>query len=467
MVVRRLLIAPAGPVAALVAVLTVAACGGDKKAPEVAPRSGDAVAGGGGATGGATAVDAGGATVAASPVDAAAAAPVATVRADPGTTALDLLTFGQGAIPLSLTIDGVAQDELDPALRIIDGNGTPFSMVRRGGNAGTVTEIVYELPAPTTLSRLAVPSIREVPSKATTFTRQIEVFGSATAADRDYQLLAAATLETHAARDQVSELALLRSPAVRWVKIRLVGGIDLPDGVATLQFSELIGEGQQDAPALVDHFSGIWKGAGGVLMELRQASAAVTGCYDSDGNPLTGTVSGNLLKAIGVGADDQVVSAFVLAVGADGGVRGVRSTNGAPFRMYQGPTAPAGTTTKCSKQPAPKLACGAVIHAINFDFDSATIRAGAEAVLQDLYAGLAADTAKAIVIEGHTSSEGSDAHNLDLSKRRAQAVVDELVRRGLARARISAAGRGEAEPIAGNDDETGRAMNRRVEVACR
>ena len=58
------------------------------------------------------------------------------------------------------------------------------------------------------------------------------------------------------------------------------------------------------------------------------------------------------------------------------------------------------------------------------------------------------------------------AHNLDLSRRRAQAVVDDLVARGLDRKRIRATGKGSAAPIAPNTDEAGRSLNRRVEVQC-
>jgi outer membrane protein OmpA-like peptidoglycan-associated protein len=87
-------------------------------------------------------------------------------------------------------------------------------------------------------------------------------------------------------------------------------------------------------------------------------------------------------------------------------------------------------------------------------------------VLGELHAGLASESEGVIIIEGHTSSEGAAAHNLELSKRRAQAVVDDLVRRGLDRKRLRAAGKGPSVPIAPNTDENGRALNRQVEVKC-
>jgi outer membrane protein OmpA-like peptidoglycan-associated protein len=99
-----------------------------------------------------------------------------------------------------------------------------------------------------------------------------------------------------------------------------------------------------------------------------------------------------------------------------------------------------------------------------FDFDRATIRADALPILEPLFEMLRDDPGMIIEIEGHTDWVGSDAYNQGLSQRRAQAVVDWLVSRGIARERISAAGHGEGEPIATNATAAGRQLNRRVEV---
>ncbi|MBL4637608.1 MAG: OmpA family protein, partial [Kofleriaceae bacterium] len=70
---------------------------------------------------------------------------------------------------------------------------------------------------------------------------------------------------------------------------------------------------------------------------------------------------------------------------------------------------------------------------------------------------------KKIVVEGHTDSRGRDAANLDLSQRRAQAVVDYMVGRNVDRARLLAEGFGETRPISDNKTNEGRSANRRVE----
>jgi outer membrane protein OmpA-like peptidoglycan-associated protein len=69
-----------------------------------------------------------------------------------------------------------------------------------------------------------------------------------------------------------------------------------------------------------------------------------------------------------------------------------------------------------------------------------------------------------LTVEGHTDSQGSDSHNLDLSQRRADAVRTYLVERGYQGDLIKANGLGEGSPIADNASAEGRANNRRVEI---
>ena len=68
------------------------------------------------------------------------------------------------------------------------------------------------------------------------------------------------------------------------------------------------------------------------------------------------------------------------------------------------------------------------------------------------------------VIEGHTDSVGSEDYNLGLSQRRADSVKSYLMGHGIGSMRLTAAGKGEGQPLAGNDSATGRQQNRRVEV---
>lgn len=235
-----------------------------------------------------------------------------------------------------------------------------------------------------------------------------------------------------------------------------------PGGTRPLEFSEIVGNGVQEPPIPVFRFRGAWQGAG-VSLELRQQGSVVSGCYDTGGE-MTGTVTGNLLYATGIVPGSKQRSAFILGVAADGTLRGVRSTGGSPFRLYTAPKSTAGAPGRCAPPPA-TLGCGSVIHGVAFDVESATIRPESTPVLAALYEGLKGDT-RAVVIEAHTSGEGTANDNLTLSDRRAHVVVADLVRRGLAASRLQAAGAGGARPLASNDDENGRALNRRLEVTC-
>lgn len=391
------------------------------------------------------------------PTDAIVESSTASPDAQPS-----LLTFASGAIPLAVGGSGATHGAtLEEAVEAIDGSSTPYTLVR-SAPADVVTEIVIELPAPTTFTDFAVPRVHEVPSKFTTFTRDVEVLGSSTSATDGFAVLASARLTTHTRDDELSVLPVGKSTAVRWIKLRLGGGISVQTEASSFEFSEIIGHGTQEPAPLLETFAGSWR-ARGAAFDLRQDGPVVSGCYDEAGE-LDGTVTGNILRARGTASRTGVVSMFVLTVMPSGELRGLRSTNGAPFRVLASTRAPAGTKTACPRLGPPKLGCGAVIHGIGFDFDSAKIRSESEPVLARLFAGL--DRSKSIRIEGHTSSEGDDAHNRDLSQRRAQAVVDDLVARGLAKDRLVAVGRGSAAPIADNGDEAGRSLNRRVEIHC-
>ena len=71
---------------------------------------------------------------------------------------------------------------------------------------------------------------------------------------------------------------------------------------------------------------------------------------------------------------------------------------------------------------------------------------------------------RTVLVEGHTDNTGSQAHNQDLSERRANAVRSALVLMGVSRDRIETKGLGEAFPVAENNTAQNRQLNRRVEI---
>ena len=104
------------------------------------------------------------------------------------------------------------------------------------------------------------------------------------------------------------------------------------------------------------------------------------------------------------------------------------------------------------------------LRGIYFDFNKATIKPESYPVL-DSAAKILIDNPKIIVeIQGHTDNIGSEEYNKKLSLKRAQAVVNYFVQKhGIDIKRLRAVGYGEEKPIASNDTEEGRALNRRVE----
>ncbi len=99
-----------------------------------------------------------------------------------------------------------------------------------------------------------------------------------------------------------------------------------------------------------------------------------------------------------------------------------------------------------------------------FASDKSTLLSAARSRLEQVADVLLADGERRIIILGHTDSQGSDAHNLALSQRRADAVRDSLVQRGYRADLIESRGMGEGEPVAENGTANGSANNRRVEI---
>lgn len=103
---------------------------------------------------------------------------------------------------------------------------------------------------------------------------------------------------------------------------------------------------------------------------------------------------------------------------------------------------------------------------VNFAFNSAELRPGAESTLQEVGRVLTGRPDDRMELVGFTDSVGPEAYNQQLSLRRAEAVRDYLLRSfpGLTASRFDVRGMGEAQPVADNSTEEGRSQNRRVEV---
>ena len=101
---------------------------------------------------------------------------------------------------------------------------------------------------------------------------------------------------------------------------------------------------------------------------------------------------------------------------------------------------------------------------VTFASDSANISSGFYSALNGIAQSLNNYPETRIQVNGYTDSTGNDAHNQELSQRRANAVAQYLVAQGVSSSRIVANGFGSSNPIASNSTQEGRLQNRRVEI---
>jgi len=130
--------------------------------------------------------------------------------------------------------------------------------------------------------------------------------------------------------------------------------------------------------------------------------------------------------------------------------------DGVPDNLDKCPGTPKGARVN-------KFGCW-VLDNVLFDFDKSNIKPQFFYFLDEAAAVFAQNPNLNVRIEGHTDNIGTAAYNMKLSLRRANAVVDYLVKKGIAKDRLTAEGFGFTRPVATNDTKEGRALNRRVEL---
>ena len=171
----------------------------------------------------------------------------------------------------------------------------------------------------------------------------------------------------------------------------------------------------------------------------------------------------------------------------ESGCEGDADGDGVVDRLDQCPDTPAGTTVDEKGCPPaapepPQDGCRApapgepidlegcatgeavVLKGVNFEVNSSRLTANAKVILNQVADSLAAASGMRVEIGGHTDAQGSDSFNQKLSERRAQAVKDYLVARGIDAGRLESKGYGESQPVDSNETAEGRELNRRVEM---
>lgn len=102
---------------------------------------------------------------------------------------------------------------------------------------------------------------------------------------------------------------------------------------------------------------------------------------------------------------------------------------------------------------------------IQFEFNSSVLKTSSYATLETIAQQIKNSGNTKFLVNGHSSAEGTEARNMALSIDRANAVKAYLVNNGIASSRLITKGFGESQPVADNSTESGRALNRRVEIS--
>lgn len=123
----------------------------------------------------------------------------------------------------------------------------------------------------------------------------------------------------------------------------------------------------------------------------------------------------------------------------------------------------ASNTSKPVANPEPDLNHTQILQHVYFETGKANLKPESSTELDELLDKLQKHPAWHITVSGHTDNIGDENINLDLSRRRAEAVIEYLAAKGISRNRLAAKGYGSSTPVASNDTKEGRNRNRRVE----
>jgi outer membrane protein OmpA-like peptidoglycan-associated protein len=197
------------------------------------------------------------------------------------------------------------------------------------------------------------------------------------------------------------------------------------------------------------------------LMMMVMSALLLTGCKS-----LTGTQKGAAIGTAGGAAAGAIIgrtagnTAVGAVVGATvGGVTGAVIGNKMDQQAEE-------MKKKLPEANVERVGEGIIVELSNnilFGFDSHELSSTARANLNKMITVFDSYPDTNIEVQGHTDSSGSDTYNQELSERRANAVTNYLVNRGVSSSRLTTVGYGETSPKYSNDTDEGRAQNRRVE----
>jgi outer membrane protein OmpA-like peptidoglycan-associated protein len=374
----------------------------------------------------------------------------------------DLITAARGATLVSATYNAA------DALALIDGDDeSSWNALKRRNPAPYV--FVVELMAPAVLASVGIDGSGERPGGVVGASAgPVLIEGSNSSADDGYRELA----RIDAAAEGETLAALKGEEPVRWLRFTVENSGN-PEA-AYVYLDELVAHGTLGPVAEEGRFSGVFQTGRVNYIRLAQDGLLISGCYIENSGRSSGRISGSVVDGVALvnwRSDQGIDGTALLTRNAQGNLGGVRYRQRSRT-AWGGPLVETpDETIRCEDESTANPVAQALaedgvarLYGIQFAFDSDVPKPSARAALDQLFEALSADDSLIVTIEGHTDAEGSDSYNANLSQRRAEAVVAHLTGRGIDPARLTAQGKGEAEPVASNDTADGRALNRRVEV---
>lgn len=376
----------------------------------------------------------------------------------------DLLTLAEGAVLLS-----ASANERD-AIALLD--GAPGIYWRNQGKRDPLPyEFIFELSSATQIESISVTGAGArapggVPGGSA---KNIIFSGSSAGPESGYSQLAA----MEADQEGETQVDVSSQGPVRWLKVNISSN---HGSEIWTYLNEISVFGAQSPSAKAD-FTGIFQTGRRDFVELKHVGSGITGCYGQQGGAVRGKLFGDVVKDVARlswRSDDGITGAALFALDSQGRLNGVRYRDKSR-NPWSGPVADSDAKTQCSAIAPPsnpiaealEQTGNAQIYGILFDHDQATLKPESTRALEQLQQYLQKDSKHMLTISGHTDAVGDDAYNQSLSSRRAQAVVDWLVARDIAKNRLIASGKGETDPVASNETADGRALNRRVEASTR
>jgi outer membrane protein OmpA-like peptidoglycan-associated protein len=391
---------------------------------------------------------------------------------------VDLLDLDSGGLILSATTQYGGRWN---AQALLDGsNLTGWSSAK---DYPYPNEFLIELPRQCVLTSFVVDNTGAEESNFPGISaRHFVLYGSNTSQNEVLDLI----VSGEADKGKRKVFVIEKPTAVRWLKLVILSNWGNPSHT---QVMELEGYGKPlEAVPQERSIEGIYSSNYG-LMRLEQSGSYVVGCYEADKGLLSGRTNGRVLKfhwwengpsggtaLMVLSADGNQLNGLWYERGLmKGSWYGSRVTdrNGPECKVpvldalvksvYEAsvsePLDAFGQEKSLEQERAP-----AILPVIYFATDSAEITPKSEKRLERCWTAIQTHQYQKIVIKGHTDSTYTQAYNAELSRRRALSVAEWLIEQGLDANHLETKAYGESRPVADNKTETGRALNRRVEI---